>query len=24
LTGIGKAPASGHFHADGTWHEGKD
>jgi multidrug efflux pump subunit AcrA (membrane-fusion protein) len=24
LTGIGKAPANGHFHADGTWHEGKD
>jgi multidrug efflux pump subunit AcrA (membrane-fusion protein) len=24
LTGIGKAPATGHFHADGTWHEGKD
>jgi multidrug efflux pump subunit AcrA (membrane-fusion protein) len=24
LTGIGRAPATGHFHADGTWHEGKD
>ncbi len=24
LTGSGKAPANGHFHADGTWHEGKD
>jgi multidrug efflux pump subunit AcrA (membrane-fusion protein) len=24
LTGGGKAPANGHFHADGTWHEGKD
>jgi RND family efflux transporter MFP subunit len=24
LTGIGKAPANGHFHSDGTWHEGKD
>ena len=24
LTGIGRAPANGHFHADGTWHEGKD
>jgi len=24
LTGIGKAPANGHFHADGSWHEGKD
>ncbi len=22
LTGIGKAPQGGHFHADGTWHEG--
>lgn len=21
-TGLGKAPAGGHFHADGTWHEG--
>ena len=24
LTGSGKPPANGHFHADGTWHEGKD
>ena len=24
LTGIGKASANGHFHADGSWHEGKD
>lgn len=24
LSGNGKAPANGHFHADGTWHEGKD
>ena len=24
LTGTGKAPANGHFHADGTFHEGKD
>lgn len=24
LTGIGKAAANGHFHADGSWHEGKD
>jgi multidrug efflux pump subunit AcrA (membrane-fusion protein) len=21
LTGLGKAPVGGHFHADGTWHE---
>lgn len=24
LTGIGKASANGHFHADGSWHEGKE
>lgn len=24
LTGKGKAPAGGHFHADGTWHAGDD
>ncbi len=24
LTGVGKAPANGHFHADGSWHEGKE
>jgi len=24
LTGTGKAPAKGHFHADGTFHEGED
>jgi membrane fusion protein (multidrug efflux system) len=24
LTGSGKAPKGGHFHADGTWHEGED
>lgn len=24
LTGTGKAPANGHFHSDGTFHEGKD
>lgn len=24
LTGIGKAAANGHFHADGSWHEGKE
>lgn len=23
-TGLGKAAAGGHFHADGTWHEGDD